>query len=78
MKQEGGIRGALLTKDQRRILSWGPHELRLWDVSLPRGNLLEIGCALLAERDLTDISKRYGIHLTDPICEPGKTPVAPD
>jgi hypothetical protein len=31
MKHGGPVKGALLTKDGRRILSWGRHELRLWD-----------------------------------------------
>jgi hypothetical protein len=115
MKHEGSVRGALLTKDERRILSWGSgnfwdaatgqpidpavkHEgpdhgapptmdewrnfswsedgsLMLWDASWPSGNLLEIACALLPDRDLTDISKRYGVQLIDPICGTLAAPV---
>jgi hypothetical protein len=73
------VTGALLTPDERRILSWSTDAtLRLWDIGWPSGNLLEIACTLLPERDLADISHRYGVVLTDPICPAGKAPAEPD
>jgi hypothetical protein len=62
------VRGALLTKDERRILSWAADDLHLWDINWPSGNLLEVACALLPDKDLGAVAKRYGIVLPDPIC----------
>src|SRR3954447_5597043 len=65
------INGALLTKNEDRILSWSnDNTLRLWDNRWPRGNLIEVGCALLPNRDLKDISQQYGISIAEPICSP--------
>jgi hypothetical protein len=53
--------GARLMNNETRILSWSDdHTLRLWDVDWPKGNLLEVTCALLPmeERDATDGLKR--------------------
>jgi WD40 repeat protein len=73
MKHEH-LAGVLMTKDEQRILSWGGSELRLWDVSWPSGNLLEVACARLPNYDLAVTSKRYSIGLTDPICGTVATP----
>jgi hypothetical protein len=63
--------GALLTKDERRILSWSiDGTLRLWDAGWPRGNLLEVVCALLEDQDANNASKHYGVTIVDPICVP--------
>jgi WD40 repeat protein len=64
----GRVYGALLTKDGRRALSWDGVELRQWDIGWPAGNLLEVACALLPDRELATLSNRYGLRLTDPIC----------
>ncbi len=53
MRHDGPVSGALLTRDERRILSWSEDAtLRLWDAAWPKGNVLELACALLSDRDL--------------------------
>jgi hypothetical protein len=74
MRHEGRVVGAVLTQSEGRILSWSDDgTLRLWDIVWPRGNLLEVACSRLPNQDLTDISKRYGISITEPICDPKQT-----
>jgi WD40 repeat protein len=70
IRHSGPVSGVLLTQDGRRILSWARDTLRLWDITWPNGNLLELACSLLPNRDrnLKDISQRYGISITEPIC----------
>jgi WD40 repeat protein len=62
---------ALLLSDQKRVLTWGglKYELLVWDIELPRGNLLELACAALADPTLGQIAQQYGVK--DPICGPG-------
>ncbi len=60
--------GANFVNGQRQILSWGRDGQHLWDVDWPRGDLLAIACALLPEHELSPLSQRYGIELTEPIC----------
>ena len=79
MKQDG-VRGALLTKDETRILSWSDdYTLRLWDARWPKGNLLEVACALLPieDRDAINASKHYGVTIRDPICAPATATLVP-
>jgi WD40 repeat protein len=66
--QGADVEGTLVTRDGRRIVSWGQGGVQLWDVSWPSGNLLEVACALLPDRELSSVAKRYGIQLTAPIC----------
>ena len=68
----GGVWGAALSGEGRRILSWGSDgAVRLWDVSrLPAGNLLEVACKLLPSQDVSDIDGAYGIRIADAICGP--------
>jgi hypothetical protein len=48
MKHDARVYGAVPTKDETRILSWSDDKtLRLWDAGWPKGNLLEVACALL-------------------------------
>ena len=55
--------------DDRTILSWSlDGTLREWDVGWPAGNLLEIGCDLLPDRNLGSIYRRYGIRIDEPVC----------
>jgi WD40 repeat protein len=50
----------------RRILSWSRNgALRLWQLNLPRSSLFELSCALLPDKDLAPIEKRYSIDLKD-------------
>jgi WD40 repeat protein len=79
MKHDDLVVGALLTKDERRILSWSiDHTLRLWDAGWPKGNLLEVACALIEDHDANNASKRYGITITAPICAPASATLVPD
>jgi WD40 repeat protein len=77
MKHDNWVMGALLTNDETRILSWSRgHTLRLWDAGWPKGNLLEVTCALLPieDRDASAASKDYGVTLKDPIFAPPQKP----
>jgi WD40 repeat protein len=69
MKHDGSVSGAVLTKDETRILSWsGDEALRLWDARWPKGNLLEVACALLPieDRDASNASEHYGVTIREP------------
>jgi hypothetical protein len=80
MKHDGSVNGAVLTKDETRILSWSEDKtLRLWDAGWPKGNLLEVVCALLPieERDGSKASKHYGVTIRDPICVPATATLVP-
>ena len=71
MRHDGRVQGALWTSDEGRILSWsGDNTLRLWDINWPSGNLIQVACVLLPNRNLTEVSQRYGISITEPICAP--------
>ena len=74
MTHDGGVDGALLSRDETRILSWSSdHTVRLWDVSWHGHNLLEIACNHSPpDHDLSAVSARYGIKIADPICQPDK------
>ena len=79
MRHEKAVMGALLTKDERRILSWSDDKtLRLWDAAWPEGNLIEIACLLIPNRNLDDISQRYDVSISEPICDPKRGPASPD
>jgi WD40 repeat protein len=79
MKHDGSVNGALLTKNESRILSWsGDGTLRLWDAVWPKGNLLEIACALLDDHDAIDASKQYGVTIRDRICSSATGISVPD
>jgi WD40 repeat protein len=79
MRHEDAVNGAVLTKDEGRILSWSDDKtLRLWDAAWPSGTLFEIACALVPDRDLSSISERFHIVVSDPICDPNKRPAEPD
>ncbi|HEV3193112.1 MAG TPA: hypothetical protein VGY54_21540, partial [Polyangiaceae bacterium] len=80
MKHDGVVIGAVLTKDETRILSWSDDRtLRLWDAGWPKGNLLEVACALLPieDRDASSASKHYGVTISDPICAPATATLVP-
>ena len=64
--------GAAFNGDESRILTWSDDgTARLWDISrLPRGNLIDIACGMLPDHDTSELEKRYGIAITEPICGP--------
>jgi WD40 repeat protein len=74
MRHDGPVSGAQWSRDETRILSWSRDKtLRLWNANWPSGTVLEVACALLSSDrnfDLTDLSERYGISITEPICTP--------
>ena len=53
--------------------------MRLWNAGWPRGNLLEVACALLPieDRDASSASKHYGVTIRDPICAPATATMMP-
>ena len=79
----GPVWGAAFNRDESRIITWSAdNTARLWDISrLPRGNLIQIACGMLPDRDKPDTPKveypdtsalkdLYGIAITEPICGP--------
>jgi hypothetical protein len=80
MRHDDTVGGAVLTKDETHILSWSyDNTLRLWDAGWPKGNLLEVACALLPieDRDASSASKHYGVRIRDPICAPATATLVP-
>jgi hypothetical protein len=78
MRHDGPVYGALEMSD-RRILSWSPdNTLRLWDVNWPQGSLFEIVCRLLPDQTLSGLANRYGVRVTEPICQSPESIPLPD
>jgi hypothetical protein len=81
MDDKESVLGALLMKDETRILTWSANgTVRLWDAGWPKGNLLEVACALLPveDYDASNASKRYGVTIKDRICVPSTATLVPD
>ena len=76
IRHEGGVAAAAFSLDEGHILSWGyDGTVRLWDISpLPAGNLLEVACKGLPDRDVSSLGEVNGIRITAPICGPGIPP----
>jgi energy-coupling factor transporter ATP-binding protein EcfA2 len=72
LRHEGGVRGAAFNGDESRILTWSDdNPARLWDISrLPDGNLVEVACKMLPDRDTSELKDSYGIAISEPICGP--------
>ena len=70
MRHDGPVLGAVFDRSEGRILSWSQQgTIRLWNVArLMDGNLVELGCRLLADKDISTLQKDFGIKVTDPIC----------
>jgi WD40 repeat protein len=73
MKHDGRVNGAVFDKAKGRILSSSDDgTLHLWDVArLVDGNLVEVACRLLADKDISTLQKDFGIGVADPICTNG-------
>ena len=76
LRHEHWVRGAVYSPDGQRILSWSEDKtLRLWDVSWQGDNLFEIACnytpMMSSKQEMDRLSKRYGVKIDEPICQPG-------
>ena len=83
LQHEGAVIGAVYSPDGKRILSWSSDKtLRLWDVSWRSGDLFEIVCnytpMMSSKEEMLRLSKRYGVNIGEPICEPGVKIPDPD
>ncbi|MBR1173741.1 trypsin-like peptidase domain-containing protein [Bradyrhizobium sp. KB893862 SZCCT0404] len=77
MQHNDVVYGAQLSNDERRVLSWSSDKtLRLWNIAWPEGNILEVACALIHDRDLSRVSRSFGIAISEPICQ-SKNDLAP-
>jgi WD40 repeat protein len=82
LRHEGWVWGAIYSPDGKRILSWShDRTLRLWDVSWQGDNLFEIACKytpmMSSKTEMDRLSKRYGIKIEEPICQPGNQDPGP-
>jgi WD40 repeat protein len=60
--------GARFDQAEVRILSWSK-DIRIWDIArLMHGNLIEVGCGLLTEKDIKTLQKDFAIRVDEPIC----------
>jgi WD40 repeat protein len=83
LRHESWVNGAVYSPDGKRILSWSTDKtLRLWDVSWRGDDLFEIVCnytPMMASREeIYRLSKRYGVSIDEPICQPGDKIPDPD
>lgn len=62
------VNGARWNRNGSRIVSWASGAFHFWDTDWPRGNLLEIACAVLPDDDLKGVAMRFGVNLDTPIC----------
>jgi hypothetical protein len=75
------VEGALFDRAEARILSWSDDgTVRLWDIArLTEGNLIELGCRLSVDKDISTLQKNSGIKVSEPICtNQGKDAPAPN
>jgi WD40 repeat protein len=83
LRHEDKVLGAVYSPDGKRILSWSYDKtLRLWDASWQGDNLFEIACKyapiMSSREEIERISKRYGVKIAEPICQPGVKIPEPD
>jgi WD40 repeat protein len=83
MRHEDVVNGAVYAPDGKRILSWSQGKtLRLWDVSWQGDDLFEIACKysprMSSKEEVERLSKRYGVRIDEPICQPGVKIPDPD
>jgi hypothetical protein len=80
MKHADEVGGALFAQADARILSWSVDgTIRIWDIArLVHGNLVEVACRLLADKDVSTLHKDSAIKVTEKICtDHGKLAPAP-
>jgi WD40 repeat protein len=80
MIDEHQVGGAIFHSNDSQILSWSYDEkhdrstIRYWSIPWVGKNLFEIACNRSPpDHDLSEIGKRYGVRITDPVCQ-YKTP----
>ena len=83
IKFDGGVAGATYAQDDGRILSWNYHgAMRLWSIPWRGGDLFQIACAfapmMSSPQEMDRLSKRYGMKIEEPICQPGVKIPDPD
>jgi WD40 repeat protein len=83
LRHEDAVGGAIYSRDGKRIMSWSDDKtVRLWDVSWRGDNLFEIAgnCTpMMSSKDeMERLSKRYGVRINEPICQPGVKIPDPD
>jgi WD40 repeat protein len=70
--------GIALSKDGRRMLSWGDEFFRWWNIDFVGDDLLKIACSHVQRTKAGDDVEQYGVKLMDPICTPGFMPAGLD
>ena len=65
------VSSAAFSPDGRRVVTASrDNTARVWEVgSIPPGNVFEVACAWLPDRDLSGLSKDYGLTALEPICK---------
>ena len=61
---------ALVTADDKHIVTEWEDNVEVWDIQVPNGNLLELVCDELRDFDLNSLSDRFGVKIKGPICGP--------
>lgn len=85
MRHGDDVHFAAFSPDGTRVLTGSRDQTaRLWNAQWPSGPIPAVACALLPEIrvgrgsvDLSDVQARYGISITEPICEGGPPPFDP-
>jgi hypothetical protein len=64
---------AVFDGSETRVLSWSDDgTIGIWDVSrLMHGDIIEVACRLLADKDVSTLQRDHGIKVADPICANG-------
>jgi len=77
----GMVFSAAFSADGKEVVTGSQDKTaRIWDVSsIPKGNILNVACALLPDRKLDNLGSKYPFADEEPICgaeTPGPDPPA--